>query len=164
MKAMRERNPLNLRYVRKIDCYWLWTLANHPVIRNTAYESDPIAWDDHQKWFNAKYNDPACTIYVAEKGQEAVGQIRFDLEENTAIVDLAVDPARHGRGYGTALIRKGTKRFIEKSKATHVFAYIKADNHASVRAFEKAGYTFDKELKVEGVASYRYVKLAERLS
>jgi len=161
MQAMQERNTLSLRSISREDCCWLWKLANHPAIRKTAYKNDPIAWDEHQQWFNSKYNDPACTIYVAEKGREAVGHIRFDLGGISAVVDIAVDPAQHGRGYGTALIRKGTRRFFEESYATHVYAYIKVDNHASIKAFEKAGYNFEKKMRVEGVPSYRFVKQAE---
>ncbi|MBK6374809.1 MAG: GNAT family N-acetyltransferase [Saprospiraceae bacterium] len=44
---------------------------------------------------------------------ESIGSIRFDLEDNKAIISYLLDPAFHGRGLGQALqLIKGCKTFL----------------------------------------------------
>jgi RimJ/RimL family protein N-acetyltransferase len=77
------------------------------------------------------------------------------------VISVVVDSEKRGRGYGTELIKNGTDRYIQTTEVPRVDAYIKKDNEASVRAFEKAGYQFRKETTVKGDPSYCFSKYSK---
>ena len=145
----------SIRPVQKQDCELLWYWANDPKVRENAYDSDPIPWEDHKEWFEKKLESASSKIYVAEVGADPIGQIRFDAKESLAVVDVSVAESKRGRGYGTRLIERGTRRFLKESDVERVDAYVKSDNNASRKAFEKAGYAFKEETKKQGDRSYR---------
>jgi len=153
---MSEKETLVLRPVDGKDCRLLWKWANHPNVRKTAYDSDPIPWDDHLQWFHKKREDPRCTIYIAETREGPIGQIRFDLKGNEAVVDVSVDPDHHGRGYGTQITKKGTHKFLKESRAKRILAYIKVGNTPSIRSFSKSGYTHKRNVDVNGHQSHLF--------
>ncbi len=149
----RMRDRLFLRPVRETDCETLWHWANDPKVRERAYNSEPIPWEEHLKWFREKLEGDA-TIYIAEKSGRPVGQIRFDFEDSAGMVDVSVDSEERGCGYGTELIRRGTQRFLQDTGADNAVAYVKVSNHPSRRAFEKAGYNLEKKEEFEGEESF----------
>lgn len=146
-------DELFLRPVQEADCEILWRWANDPKVRERAYNSEPISWKDHQKWFREKLEGDA-TIYVAEAGGNPVGQIRFDIEGPAGVVDVSIDSEERGQAYGTKLIKKGTQRFLRESDANNVVAYVKVSNRPSRRAFEKAGYNLEDRKEVKGEMSF----------
>ena len=149
-------NGLFLRSAQEQDCQLLWEWANDPVVRERSYNSDPIPLEEHEDWFSGKLKDPSSKIYIAEERGEPVGEVRFDIEGEAAVVSVVVDSEYRGKGYGTELIRRGTKYFLSKNSGTlRVDAFIKETNKPSVRAFEKAGYVHREELVRNGDASYR---------
>ncbi|WP_263820699.1 UDP-2,4-diacetamido-2,4,6-trideoxy-beta-L-altropyranose hydrolase [Salinibacter sp.] len=145
----------SIRPVQKQDCELLWHWANDPKVRENAYDSDPIPWEDHKEWFEEKLESASSKIYVAEVGSDPIGQIRFDIEEAVAVVDVSVAKSKRGSGYGTMLIERGTRRFLKEAEVERVDAYVKADNSASRKAFEKAGYALKEETRKKGERSYR---------
>jgi UDP-2,4-diacetamido-2,4,6-trideoxy-beta-L-altropyranose hydrolase len=145
----------SIRPVQEQDCELLWHWANDPKVRENAYDSDPIPWEDHKEWFEKKLENASSKIYAAVVGPDPIGQIRFDVKESVAVVDVSVVESKRGRGYGTMLIERGTVRFLKESAVQRVDAYVKADNNASRKAFEKAGYTLREETKKKGKRSYR---------
>jgi len=153
-------HELWIRTVQEQDCELLWRWANDPKVRENAYNSDPIPWEDHKEWFEKKLENDSSKIYVAEVGSDLIGQIRFDLEEAVAVVDVSVAESKRGKGYGIKLIERGTRRFLKESGVERVDAYVKANNNASRRAFEKAGYAFKEETEKKGYRSYHLCAFA----
>lgn len=156
VSCMRDR--LFLRTVQEADCERLWNWANDPEVRKRSYNPDPIPWGEHKDWFSEKLSDPSCKIFIAEDGGEPLGQARFDVEDNRAVISVVVDADKRGKGYGTALIKQGTERCLQATDVDRVDAYIKRGNYASVRAFEKAGFQCRTETTVKGEPSYRFSK------
>ena len=148
---------LKLRPVEESDCKRLWQWANDPEVRRQSYNTEEIPWEDHKEWFQRKRLSDDCTIYIAECEGDPVGQIRFDVEDERSVVDVHVDPDQHGKGFGTKIIKEGTGKFLDLSDLNQVHAYIKIDNIASCRAFEKAGYAYHGKSSMKGQESYCYI-------
>ena len=147
---------LSLRSAKRNDCKLLWRWANDPEVRRNAYDSEAIPWKDHIEWFERKMSSSSSAIYIAEVGSEPIGQIRFDIDGSVAVVDASVAKAKRGKGYGTTLIRRGTQRFLERSKVERVDAYVKTENVASRNAFKKAGYFLKDKVEKKGEMSCRF--------
>lgn len=140
VKAMLAGN-LSLRRVRDADCELLWKWVNDPDVRVSAFFSNPISWESHRQWFSAKMKDPRCIQFIAMNPRDVlVGQVRFDIENDEAEIDVSVDGNLRGNGYAPFLIRKGVRE-LEKIAAVYtVNAFVKPGNAASIRAFQRAGF------------------------
>lgn len=138
--AMRGRG-LTLRPVRESDCELLWSWVNDPAVRRSAFRSEPIPFGEHAAWLAARLRDPACMHFLASDDAGApVGQVRFDLGDGEAEVDVSVAADRQGVGYGALLIRQGVTRLVETTRVRLVHAFVKPENVASLRAFRSAGF------------------------
>jgi UDP-2,4-diacetamido-2,4,6-trideoxy-beta-L-altropyranose hydrolase len=96
----------------------------------------------HKKWFNARFQDPECLLYVAENlVQEKVGQIRFELKNEGWIISISIVKEFRGKGLGSDLIKAGSLMLFDSDpEIDRIHAYIKNENLASVHVFEKSGY------------------------
>lgn len=134
---------LKLRAVGTNDCRLVWEWANDPVARSVSFQSDPIPWETHVRWFERRLSDGHCFFYVGEnEGGQLVGQVRFEISGDDAAISVAVAPASRGKGYGSGLIRAGAMHLFAVSSVNSIHAYIKPDNEASIRAFATAGFVF----------------------
>lgn len=138
---------LRLRMAGEDDCKLLWEWANDRAVRQSAFSSDPIAWENHVEWFSRKLFDPKCFLFVALDDKDTpVGQIRFDIDGDQAEVDVSVDESKRGLGYGGLLISIGVEELLRVTSVQTVNAFIKLNNVVSIKAFERAKF---KNLGVE---------------
>ena len=111
-------------------------------MRQLAFNTDPIPFQTHVKWYKNKLKSSDSIIYIAfDESDTPIGQIRFDInKQNEAEVDVSVDRLYRGRGYGTELIKFGTEKLFKEKGIRKIYAHVKAFNEASIKAFEKAGF------------------------
>ncbi len=154
---MRSR-LLQLRAAGPDDGRWIWELANEPGVRAASFNSDPIPWEDHRAWFERRLVDPATHFYIAaDESGDALGQVRFDVQEDAAVISTSLVPSQRGRGYGSALILAGCRRLFAETEAALVRALIKPDNTSSVTAFTKAGFSPAADSEVAGQRALQFV-------
>ncbi len=125
--------------------------ANDPDTRRQSFNRNSISPETHTAWFTGKLADSNALLLVFENGAgEAVGQVRF---ERTPVADMpdeitigvSVDAAHRGNGLSSQLIELGCAVCQKQWEAVTIHAYIKPDNRASVRAFERAGFRLSGE-------------------
>lgn len=140
--------------------YFDW--ANEPVTRQQSFNSAPILWEAHKAWFARKVDDPNVLLLVFESEEgEPVGQVRFERQaDGEVIIGLSVDSSFRGRGLASQLIREACAVFqanwrspVEVGQVVPISAYVKPDNKPSIRAFERAGFTYSHESRKFGVES-----------
>ncbi len=133
---------LTLRPVRREDCALLWKWANDPTVREVSFSLDPIPWEKHVYWFESKLADPLCLIFIGvSQNDEPIGQVRFELSDNDkAEIHVVIDESYRGQGYGSKLIDLAVTELFRNTSVQSVNAFVKSTNHASMRAFEKAGF------------------------
>ena len=136
-----EDRSLRLRPVREDDCRLLWEWANDPEARAVSFSSEPIAWEQHVEWFESKLKDPRCIFYIAMNSDGLpIGQVRYDLDGNEAVISISIDQRFRGKGYGSTIIWLASQKLFEVSDVTVIHAYVRQSNPASARAFVKAGF------------------------
>ena len=148
--------PLRFRRVEEADCRRIWEWANDPITRAASFSSEPIGWETHVDWFYRKLDDSSCQFFIAEDSKGTpVGQVRYDRDKDKWIISVSVAPEFRGRGYGMAIIALS----IDELSPYHgiIHAYIKPDNRASIRAFEKTGFVDQGMTTVKNSPARHYV-------
>ncbi|HIK33960.1 MAG TPA: GNAT family N-acetyltransferase, partial [Oscillatoriales cyanobacterium M4454_W2019_049] len=65
---------------------------------------------------------------------------RFDRNDEDAVISINIAPNKKGLGFGFSTLIKGLDFVFSETAIQKVHAFIKLDNHASIRIFEKASF------------------------
>jgi RimJ/RimL family protein N-acetyltransferase len=144
-------------YLRKADysdMELLYKWANNPETRANAFDSNPISFDVHQKWFKEKLVSSDVLFFIYHCDDKDVGQVRLDIKNDVAIIDYSIDFVLRGNGYGHRMM-KFVERHIQKKYPEIKFlkAQVKYSNEASLNIFRKLNYTEYRE-----PTSIRFIK------
>jgi UDP-2,4-diacetamido-2,4,6-trideoxy-beta-L-altropyranose hydrolase len=134
---------LKLRRATAEDSLLLWRWVNDAEVRAASFQSKSISKEEHATWFEQKLSSSHAAIYIAEDDQGIpVGQFRVEWAGGgLAEVDISVAPEKRGAGIAPSLIRDATYLASQDMGLKCFQAHIKAENRASLRAFEKAGFS-----------------------
>jgi RimJ/RimL family protein N-acetyltransferase len=66
--------------------------------------------------------------------------VRFDQNEDSAVVDIYLVPERRGQGLGTPMLDAALQWLKRNSSVRHLYADVLAENAASMRLFATAGF------------------------
>jgi len=133
-------STIGLRPVEEGDRELLWTWANLPDVRAVSFSFDPIPWEEHCDWFRSKLADTRCRFFIVTSEDRPVGQVRFDLDGENAVISISLDPAARGKGFGSEAIRRAVRMMEREPAVRTIHALIKNDNQPSLRAFTQAGF------------------------
>jgi len=151
---------LILRRAAAADCDLVWQWVNDSGVRASAFSSEIVPLEEHKQWFEGKLNDPGCLQFIGlNSNRTPIGQVRFDVRNGEAEVDVSVAPNQRRHGYGVELIRKGVEALWKETSVRAVHAFVKTENQASVQAFLSAGFV---KQGVEMVKGQRAIRLTWR--
>ena len=140
VSVMLGNQGLSLREAEMRDCRLLWDWANDIDVRKASFGQEPIPWETHVKWLNARLSDRNTKLFIAEQKSTPVGQLRYELDGSDAVVSFSLDREIRGRGVGNALISLGSKKIFLETGIEQIHAYVRPENKKSIRAFLRAGY------------------------
>lgn len=154
-------NPINIRKARKDDLmlYFEWT--NDEEVRKQSFNSEPIALENHEKWFHKKLADPNCLMLVFEDAQQVpIGQVRFENneEQKISVIGVSLDKNFRGQKLASKILALASTYFFKENPDYTIQAFIKADNKGSINAFNKADFSFKKSLEYQGIDSVLYTR------
>ncbi len=135
-------SDIRLRPASGQDARNLWQWRNEPETREASFTTEPIAFDDHVRWLEAKLRDRNVFILIAV-GQDGVeiGYVRLDVHGDAIEMSLSLDRTHRGRGLGARAIRAATEFAVDTLGIQRVIARVKAGNAASLGAFRSAGFS-----------------------
>lgn len=140
LKKQVEKN-LTLRKISSDDLLKVFELSNDDEVRRLSFSSGKIDFDNHMKWFNSKLINPSTFYLIAEFAGEFAGQVRYEITGNEAVVGISICKEFRGLSLGDKILIKSAKLLSESFKEIQkIIAYIKKENIASQKGFEKAGY------------------------
>jgi RimJ/RimL family protein N-acetyltransferase len=140
---------LKLRLAQEGDCQLLFEWAQDPVARAASFHPATISWEEHSRWFTDRMLDPQSVIYVGENTVgEAVGLVRFQINEGSAVLSVNVAPPFRGAGWGRELILFSTRDLVRAHSVRRIDAFVKPENQASVRLFEASGFRHAEKERV----------------
>lgn len=136
---------LRLRDIETTDMDLLFKWANDPTVRQNAFNTEPITYENHRAWFARMLADKDTEQYILCNGEIPLGQIRLNVEDDKAVIDYSIDKEWRGKGLGVRMVLMAEEEL--KNKKTDVIysmAQVKYENTASARVFEKCGYDAEK--------------------
>ncbi len=151
---------IRFRNVNESDLMLYFDWTNDNSVRENSYQSEPILLENHTNWFLNKIKDSHCEMKVFENHLGTpIGQVRIQKQDDkTANIGISNDKNHRGKGYASKMLQMASEDFLKNNPQFCIEAYIKLENEASLKAFEKAGYTSDTVLMYENVASHLYIK------
>lgn len=139
-----QKDVVCLREADEKDMRRIYNWANDEAVRANSFNSEPIKWDIHRKWYQTCLASEDCLIFIAEIDQRAVGQIRIDIEKKKAIIDYSIAKEYRGHSYGKymifELIRKIKENRAMNKKIDYLIGKVKKENIASIKTFEKLSF------------------------
>jgi UDP-2,4-diacetamido-2,4,6-trideoxy-beta-L-altropyranose hydrolase len=148
-----------LRPATENDIRLLWEWANDSEVRAASFSSALVPWETHVAWFTERLHQDGCHILIAEDGTGApVGQLRFDARaEGDTEIDISVAKAWRGLGLAAKLIREGAQLMSNPGSRGRIHAFVKPENIASTRAFEKGGFKRIGVEQIHGNAAIHFI-------
>jgi len=132
---------IHLRPATAGDARLLFEWANEPEVRAASFNSEPIPWADHERWFKSRLADPNAVLLIAQNDEDQpVGVARFQTAGPVATISISVSASSRGCGYGRQMIELASKLVLDRPEVATIRALVKPENTASVRAFLAAGY------------------------
>lgn len=131
---------ITLRPATAYDCRQVWLWRNDEETRRASFDSSPIPWPAHERWFLDSLHSRQRKIYIIVAGDESAGVARLDLSGGQASVSIHLGPECRGRGVGTAALRALADLAFGDLGLDCLLASVKAENGASLSAFRKAGF------------------------
>lgn len=132
---------IGFRPVEQDDCRVLWEWANDPGTRAASFSAAEIPWKEHVAWFESRLRSSDPGWIAQDPSGRRVAFVRFDRGEGKAFtISLNLAREMRGRGLGALLIARACDFFREANGRAEIQAWIKNENIASQRCFEKAGF------------------------
>lgn len=152
------RNNLKLRDVTDLDRELIWQWANDEDTRLASYSQAYISWNEHTQWFDSVQKWKNHKFYIAVNESDGpVGQIRFALEGDDAIVSFSVSPDFRRKGYGKEILVRATRKLFNETNIKQIFAYIKSENSQSLTVFKNAGFQLVEEVVFSEINSFKMI-------
>lgn len=149
-----KKQSIFLRNAQKEDILLLFCWANDPIVRQSAFCTEDITFQSHKQWFLRSLNSDIRQIFILQKGELPIGQVRLEQKNNEWLIDYSIDAAWRGRGYGTKILQlmEGTL-----SKGTLLVAEMKNTNIPSQKVFESLGYEKVQDKRTDVVIYKKHV-------
>ncbi|WP_162052372.1 UDP-2,4-diacetamido-2,4,6-trideoxy-beta-L-altropyranose hydrolase [Pontibacter pamirensis] len=150
---------LHLRDATEEDMMQLFNWASDPEVRKNSFNQNTITLENHTRWFQAVMEDEQTVLYIAEANGKPVAHIRFNISSEKATISYLIDADFRGQGLGLHLLQKGMQALIaQRTDVEQVEGLVQRENIASVRSFEKAGFSYGQPDKQHPEA-HRFILL-----
>jgi len=134
-------HSISMRTATEEDVHNLYEWRNHPLIRQTARNSEEIEWDSHKRWLSSAIASSKHALLIGERGGQPVGVVRFDLNSPAAEVSIYLVPGVSGKRLGSDLL-SSAEHWLESNlpdvKTLH--ADVLGGNKRSQNFFASQGY------------------------
>ena len=159
IEKLCNTNSFYLRKAVESDSKKIFELSNDPTVREQSISKKMINWDEHQSWFNKKIKEEDYIFLLAfDKKDNFIGQVRFQIECQSATVSISVLKEFRGKGLSKKILREAcSKTFSDRSHIQEILAYILPHNEASMKAFISTGFSFACEENIEEENFYKFL-------
>jgi len=146
---------MNIRRANQSDFMQYYEWVNDPITRSQSYNSNNILIEDHKKWFFDKLFSKYHFLYIISFNDENVGQVRFDINDETAIINYSLASACRGKRMAEPLLKKGIQEFRQETGGKYILVgFVKKENTPSCKVF--LSLDFQEEITDKYPNSLRY--------
>ncbi len=140
---IHTNNEIFIRKAFNDDLKDVFELSNQDYVRQYSINSDKILWAHHVKWFNKVLQDSNIVFYViTNKSNFFLGQVRYELEKDTATVSISLSEHLRGKGLSKTILNQSIHElFSEKAIVNEIIAYVLEKNVVSMKIFKSLNFT-----------------------
>lgn len=138
---------LTFRKANLSDASVLFEWVNEPSVRGNSFLTQIISWEDHIKWLDQRLSNPDFVILLFFEKNLPIGQVRFEKNIDTFVIDYSIAKTQRGKGFGLSMLKLAVQYLREtkrKSIPLRVLGEVKITNMPSAKIFRNLG--FDEEL------------------
>ena len=146
---------IDLRKATINDSKLIFDWSNDDLVRQNSFNSEKLIFENHKKWFTEKLQESNQLFLIAIVDNKEAGLIRFNIEEKNAVIGIVISNRFRGKQLASRLLIASSKEYF-KTNTLPIFAYIKKENSASIKAFQNAGYSLFKDTRVNEHESVIY--------
>ncbi|MCU1411432.1 MAG: Acetyltransferase family protein [Rhodoglobus sp.] len=133
---------ISLRDAAPDDSAVVFEWRNDEATRAASVSREPVAREDHERWYAGVLANPSRRLYIALEDGERVGLCRFDIDGPDAEVSINLNPEFRGKGYAGRILGGAIERFrAGEGAGIRLTATIRPENAASMRIFAAHGFT-----------------------
>lgn len=141
---MRDNSKPQAIYLREAtieDSELLFKWVNDPDTRGNSFDTHIISRKEHEDWFAGVMADTKHILYIMMREETPIGQVRYELSNNTAEISYSISPQERGKGYGKLIIHLAVMKIkSDYPEITKIRALVKPQNEASISCFEHNGF------------------------
>ena len=157
-----KSTDLKIRKANENDLITYFNWVNEKEVRENSFTTEKVSLDNHKKWFLSKIIKENSALYIFEKNANPIGQVRFDIENNVALIDYSIDKNYRGKGYGKKILIKAIDYlFRDYEKVKSIQGKVKLSNFASARVFQNLNFQISDELE-EQQSNYKTFLLEKK--
>ena len=122
---------------------------NDLVTRQMSLTPNKISFNDHSNWYEASLKNPkrCLLLCIDSEIREKIGVVRFDRTGIDALISINLAPISRGKGLAAkCLIQSIAYYTTQEPQVKTISAKIKRENIKSSKSFERAGFSFDREI------------------
>lgn len=123
----------------KLDCDMVFSLSNDPLVRACSFNSNPIEYEQHCKWFEKTCTDSNTLFFLIFDGDSFIGQIRFNRDSEQSIeciISVSVTKEFRGKHIAGEVLELGINNLkVNWKNIKIVIAEVKGENVASNALF-----------------------------
>jgi RimJ/RimL family protein N-acetyltransferase len=146
---------LKIREAKESDTKLIFNWSNDPLVRAQSFHSNTIVFENHENWFKEKLQNDNSLLLINKFDENNIGLVRFELENDKCTVGILIDEKFRGKGFSSLMLINSSTYYFNRFP-TPIFAHIKESNTASIRSFEKAGYSFFNKIELNGFSTLVY--------
>jgi len=149
-------NNYFLREIKSEDIHDVFRLSNEDYVRKYSININKINWDDHVVWFNNIIKSDKNVFYVVtDSTNKFLGQLRYKIENDSAIVSISLCKSVAGKGLSNKFLKESIELISKERKDIEtIIAFVSDKNIASKRLFEKAKFILNENNN--GLLKYIY--------
>lgn len=153
----KYQSKVKIRVVNENDIWTIYEWSNDPVTRSNSFYTKPLNREDHKKWFTNKFDNKESILLIGELEDKAFGLVRYEIEDNRSVVGINISKDYRGRGLAAKILKLSLQVYHTICDKP-IDAYIKIENLASKKTFEKVGYQYIGNEEINNFKSlvYRY--------
>ncbi len=146
---------LSYRLANKDDERLIFDWANDIDVREASFNTSPIKWENHINWFRKKISDNDTLFLIFLMETQPAGVVRIESTDK-AVIGISIDRKYRGKKLATSMLKEACIAFWISSDVP-IYAYIKKNNIASIKTFEKAGFNYVKDIKLSNFESIELI-------
>lgn len=128
----------------KQDCDLVFSLSNDPLVRACSFNTKPIEYVQHCKWFAKTVSDVNTFFLLIFDNKSFVGQVRFKRESEQStecVISLSITKEYRGKHIAGNFLQLGIEE-LKKNwyNIKTVVAEVKDENTASKALFLREGF------------------------